>query len=349
MEQQRSAFQGVRMPAEWEEQEAVMLTWPHEGTDWAGMLGEVEKCYVAIAREILKRESLLVVCRSREATERHFTAEERAGIRFYEVPSNDTWARDHGPIATLREGKRVVNDFTFNGWGNKFHAGLDNMINASLYRLGAFSEEAEYRGYPEFVLEGGSIESDGRGTILTTTECLLNPNRNHHLDQRGIEEKLTRMLGAERVLWLHHGYLEGDDTDSHIDTLARFCDETTICYVKCDDPSDVHYADLQKMEEELRQFRTAGGAPYRLAALPMSDPVYSSEGRRMSATYANFLFVNGAVLVPLYGRPTDEKALCVFREIFPGREITGVDCLPLIEQNGSLHCITMQIPKGFLR
>lgn len=337
------------MPAEWEDQEAVMLTWPHEGTDWAGMLSEVEGCYVLIAREILRREKLLVVCRNREATARHFTAEEQQKICFYEIPSNDTWARDHGPIATLREGKMVINDFTFNGWGNKFNAGLDNMINASLYQHGAFAEEAEYRGYPEFILEGGSIESDGAGTILTTAECLLNPNRNYHLDQAGIEEKLTRMLGATRVLWLHHGYLEGDDTDSHIDTLARFCDEKTICYVKCEDPEDVHYQDLKKMEEELQQFRTAAGEPYKLVALPMADAVYSSEGRRMSATYANFLFINGSVLVPLYGRPSDLKALAIFHEIFPGQQITGVDCLPLIEQNGSLHCITMQIPKGFLR
>jgi agmatine/peptidylarginine deiminase len=340
---------GVRLPAEWEDQEAVMLTWPHEGTDWAGMLEEVELSYAVVAREILRTASLLVVCRSREATERHFSPRERARIRFYEIPSNDTWARDHGPVCTFREGRRVVNDFTFNGCGNKFNAGLDNMINASLYRQQAFPEDAEYRGYPEFVLEGGSIESDGRGTILTTAECLLNPNRNHHLDREGIEGKLRNILGATRVLWLNHGYLEGDDTDSHIDTLARFCDEKTICYVRCDDPGDIHFRDLKKMEEELQQFRRADGEPYRLVALPMADPVFSKDGRRMSATYANFLFVNGALLVPLYGIPSDEKALAVFREIFSGYDIRGVNCISFIEQNGSLHCITMQIPKGFLR
>ncbi len=199
-----------------------------------------------------------------------------------------------------------------------------------------------------FVLEGGSIETNGMGTLLTTSPCLLNPNRNPYLTKTEIENELKRFSGAEQVLWLDHGFLEGDDTDSHIDTLARFCKQNTICYVKCTDGDDVHFEELNKMEEQLKDFRTPQGEPFNLVALPMADPVYNSEGRRMSATYANFLIINGAVLVPVYGQPKDREALEIIAGIFPEREIVGINCLPLIEQNGSLHCITMQIPKGFI-
>lgn len=337
------------LPAEWEEQDAVLITWPHPGTDWAATLPSVEKTYLEIARLILKKEKLLVTGQNTGIFRSNFSEEECMKILFFEIPSNDTWARDFGPVCTFRNGTKVVNDFTFNGWGNKFSCELDNRISARLFEMGAFSESAKYCEYPDFVLEGGSIESDGKGTILTTSECLLNPNRNPKLTKEEIEEKLKIVLGARRILWLNHGGLKGDDTDSHIDTLARFCDEKTICYVKCNDRGDIHYPDLKNMEEELRGFMTEEGDPYRLIPLPMADPVYNGEGKRMPATYANFLLLNQTVLVPLYGVGTDGEALEVFRKIFPEREIKGVNCYPLIEQNGSLHCITLQIPKGFLK
>ena len=190
--------------------------------------------------------------------------------------------------------------------------------------------------------EGGSIESDGNGTILTTTECLMSPNRNPHLSKKDVEEKLKKWLGAKRVLWLENGYLAGDDTDSHIDTLARFCSETTIAYVACKDETDEHFSALDKMVKELRNFKTEDGDPYNLIPLPMPDALFDADGDRMPATYANFLIVNGGVLVPTYGVPQDELGLAQIKKAFPKRKIVGIDCQPLILQHGSLHCVTMQ-------
>jgi agmatine deiminase len=194
------------------------------------------------------------------------------------------------------------------------------------------------------VLEGGSIESDGSGTILTTTQCQLSPNRNPHLNQKEIEKKLKKWLGAKRVLWLKNGYLAGDDTDSHIDTLVRFCNETTIAYVACTDESDEHFTALKEMVKELRNFKTDDGNPYNLIALPMPDACFDADGDRLPATYANFLIVNGAVLVPTYDVPQDELALAQIKKAFPTRKVLGIDCKPLILQHGSLHCVTMQFP-----
>ncbi len=338
----------ICFPPEWAPQDAVMLTWPHEDTDWASMLPGVEPVFVQIAREVVRREKLLVVCRDQERIKRLFIPEETSAMFFYEIPSNDTWARDHGPICTFRNGIPVINDFQFNGWGNKFNASLDNGITREIFSRKAFLPEVRYLEHAGFVLEGGSIETNGRGTILTTSACLLNPNRNPHFSKMEIETRLKEFSGAEQVLWLDHGLLEGDDTDSHIDTLARFCNENTICYVGCSDTDDPHYEELKKMEAQLKDFRTPSGDPYNLVALPMADAICDKEGRRMSATYANFLIINGALLVPVYRQPKDREALDILAGIFPEREITGIDCLPIIEQNGSLHCLTMQIPKGFL-
>lgn len=261
---------------------------------------------------------------------------------------NDTWARDHGPMATIRQGELFINDFGFNGWGNKFDARLDNLITEGLFNQKAFGAEVRYNNLRDFILEGGSIESDGNGTILTTSACLLNPNRNPGFSKADIESKLAETLGTTRVLWLDHGHLEGDDTDSHIDTLARFCNESTIAYVKCTNSADSHFEDMALMEAQLKSFTRVDGEPYTLVPLPMVSPIYNSEGARMGATYANFLIINKAVLVPVYGVPEDNHALEILAGVFPDREIVGINCLPLIKQNGSLHCITMQIPKGFL-
>jgi agmatine/peptidylarginine deiminase len=338
----------ICLPAEWADQDAVMLTWPNAGTDWAAILDEAEATYLSIAREIIKRQQLLVVCDDQSRVASYFSTAELRSVRFFELPFNDTWARDHGPIITFSEGQAIVNDFGFNGWGNKFDAQLDDQITSGLFSNRAFKEVVGYRDYRDFILEGGSIESDGLGTILTTGACLLNPNRNPQLSKTDIEGKLRAVLGAERILWVMHGHLEGDDTDSHIDTLARFCDESTIAYVQCTDPGDAHYRELHLMEEELKGFRKTSGEPYRLVPLPMVSPLYNEEGERMGATYANFLIINQAVLVPVYGTPEDQQALEIIAGIFPGREVVGINCLPLIKQNGSLHCITMQIPKGVL-
>ncbi|MDD3517832.1 MAG: agmatine deiminase family protein [Chromatiales bacterium] len=337
------------LPPEWAPQRAVMLTWPHDQTDWADILDRVEPVYDRIAREVTAREELLVVARDEAHAaylrQRLLHVGCPAGRVHVEVaPSNDTWARDHGPISVLEDGRARLLDFRFNGWGGKFAHDLDDAITGRLHAQGAFGDTPMES--LDFILEGGSIESDGQGTLLTTRQCLLTPTRNPHCDERSIEELLKRSLGVERVLWLSHGHLEGDDTDSHIDTLARLCPNDTIAHVVCADESDPHHEPLAAMAAELADFRTADGRPYRLVPLPLPAPIRDPDGRRLGATHANFLIINGAVLVPTYDDPTDDVALERLATCFPDRDVIGIDCRPLIYQNGSLHCITMQLPQA---
>ena len=337
----------IIFPAEWYPQSCVQLTWPHEQTDWASMLDEVIPCFVAIAREVIKHEKLLIVCPDEEIVRKQLGDIDMSHIIFREMKTNDTWARDHGGISVFDEGTPVIYDFTFNGWGMKFAAQHDNLITRNLCKLSTFSNEVVTINMQPFVLEGGSIESDGKGTLMTTVECLSSVNRNEYLDQEELENYLKEMFGLERILWINSGYLAGDDTDSHVDTLARFCSEDTIAYVHCEDEADEHYEELKEMEEEIQGFTQMNGKPYHLIPLPMADKV-EYEGERLPATYANFLILNGAVLLPFYGSPKDEIARKTLQAAFPNREIAGINCLPLIKQHGSLHCVTMQYPKGFI-
>ena len=333
------------LPAEWATQEFVQLTWPHADTDWAYMLDEITECFVNIARKIVKRQQLLIVCVDAEEVETYFSDDELQRISFAEMSTNDTWARDHGGITVFEDGKAVVYDFTFNGWGMKFAANHDNQITRKIYQSGIF-EAYGYKNCMDFVLEGGSIESDGEGTILTTAECLLSENRNNS-SREVIEQKLKDYFGAKQVLWLDHGYLAGDDTDSHVDTLARLCPNNTIAYVKCDDETDEHYEALKKMEEELQSFSTLkDGGSYNLIPLPMADAVYDEDEERLPATYANFLIINGAILLPVYNSDKDAIAIAQMQKAFPEHEIVPIDCNALIKQHGSLHCVTMQYPKN---
>lgn len=328
------------MPAEWERQSAVQLTWPHKDTDWAPMLDEITAVYEQMAAEISKHERLIVVD---------------------DIPTNDTWARDHGFITVEEKSvprphtkggvDMLLLDFKFNGWGEKFPAELDNAINHQLFdRMVAtdhpfpflHSQLPKYESHLDFVLEGGSIESDGKGTIFTTACCLLAPHRNQPLTQQDIEERLKEWLGAERVVWLQHGGLTGDDTDGHIDTLVRICPQDTILYVGCDDTDDEQYTELKLMEQELQELRTLDGKPYRLLRLPMPRPIYD-DGERLPATYANYLVINDAVLYPTYGQPDhDDQARGIIQQAYPDREMVGIDCRAVIRQHGSLHCCTMQ-------
>ncbi|MEY3052843.1 MAG: hypothetical protein RLY31_2628 [Bacteroidota bacterium] len=331
------------MLPEWAPQRAVMLTWPHAGTDWAPYLDEACRCFSDIAVAIARYQSLLVVCQDAGLVRSWLPEELLPRIRFAERPTNDTWARDHGPLTVSVEGEIRLLDFKFNGWGLKFAADKDNLLTRSLYEAGCFPSGQRYVNQLNFVLEGGSIESDGCGTLLTTAACLLSPNRNGASTREEIEGYLREHLGAERILWLCNGYLAGDDTDSHIDTLARFCDAGTIAYVQCADETDEHYDALRRMESELQDFRRADGEPYRLIPLPMAAAVRDTDGHRLPATYANFLIINGAVLVPAYGTPLDEVARERLQQVFPDRDVLLIDCLPLIRQHGSLHCVTMQL------
>ncbi len=334
----------IVLPPEWATQAAVLLTWPREDGDFAGDYAAVEQNFIAIAKAISRFQPVWI---SRELQpERLRQRLVAAGVRddrlkIFAVPSDDVWARDHGPVTVVRNGKAVHLDFTFNGWGGKFSAGRDNQITRRLADLHAFDAPVET---VDFVLEGGGIESDGAGTLLTTERCLLAATRNPQFNKAQIEQKLKNWLGVSRVLWLRHGDLLGDDTDGHIDTLARFCDATTIAYQSCD-PTDEHYPELRAMEQELESFRRMDGPAYRLVPLPLPPAIHDSTGRRLPAGYANFLIINGAVLAPVYGGAMDAPALERLRPCFPGREVIGIDCRALIAQYGSLHCVTMQIPK----
>jgi agmatine deiminase len=326
-----------------------MLTWPHVHSDWATVLPQVEPVYVAIAREVAKREKLVVACYDEDHRTHVRSLLSQAGVdlgqaRLFVVPSNDTWARDHGPITVLHEGAPRLLDFRFNGWGNKYRHDLDDSITPSLKSAGAFG--ATPVESIDLVLEGGGIESDGIDTLMTTAHCQLSPERNPQYDRAQITALLQQYFGTPRVLWLEHGQLAGDDTDGHIDTLARFCDAGTIAYVTCTDPADEHYRPLLDMEAELRRFQTAEGEPYKLVPLPLPSPHYGDDGRRLPATHANFLIINGAVLVPTYNDAVDALVLERLRDCFVDREVIGIDCSALIRQYGSLHCITMQIPAG---
>jgi len=312
---------------------------------------QVEPVFVEIARQISLREKVLISCYDRAHGD-HIRGTLASGgadmkqIILHVVPSNDTWARDHGPLTVLCSQEPLLLDFGFNGWGGKYGADLDNQLTRRLYALDAFNETPLQS--INLILEGGAVEVDGSGNLLTTARCLLAPTRNPGLSQTELEARLKELLGLNRVLWLHHGYLAGDDTDSHIDTLARFCDNRTIAYVQCTDPKDEHYAELLAMENELKAMQAADGQPYRLVPLPWSGAKFDEDGNRLPATYANFLIINNAVLVPTYQDPADALALARLQECFPEREVVAIDCLPLIYQFGSLHCVTMQLPHGVL-
>ncbi len=337
----------VRLPAEWQPTGAVLLAWPHASSDWSPYLAEAQVCYRGLAAAIARHARLIVLAEDADEVRGQLAGaglpSERIEVRG-DVPIDDTWIRDYGPITVLRGGAPVSLDFGYNGWGLKFAAANDNQATRRLHAAGGLARTAlETVG---LVLEGGSIESDGAGTILTTEACLLSANRNPHLDRAGIEAALARHLGARRVLWLAHGHLAGDDTDAHIDTIARLCPDDTILHVRCDDPTDEHFAGFSRLEAELRELRTAAGRPYRLVALPWAAPRFCPlDGHRLPATYANILQVNGAVLVPTYREPArDVAALAAVGAACPGLRVEGVDCSALIWQHGSLHCATMQIP-----
>ena len=340
-----------RLPPEWVPQSGVMLTWPRSDVEWNPDYASAERCHTLIAKEISLREPVIISCMDEVHADRIRQAVKEAGgrpdrLRLFPLPSNDAWARDHGPLTVFKDGKLLLLDFVFNGWGGKYPHEHDNQLTPRLHARGAFG------GTPleslDLVLEGGSIEVDGEGTLLTTQSCLLNPNRNPKLKRTEIEALLEKYLGVDRILWLKHGAIDGDDTDGHIDTLARLCDPATIAYQACGDRNDLHYAELAAMAEELRALRRKDGGPYKLVPLPWPKAIHDHTGRRLPATYANFLIVNGAVLVPTYNDPADDPALNALTPCFPGRVIVGVPCRSLIHQYGSLHCVTMQFPAGVM-
>ena len=325
-----------RFIAEFEEQSFTQIIFPHAKSDWIDYLEEAEETFANIINAIIRYQKCLVVCDNVESVKSRFAPHEN--LFFVEYETNDTWARDCS-VLCVEDGSDIkLLDFTFTGWGGKFEASKDNAMSQTIAHR--YSKKLTTI---DLILEGGGVESNGMETILTTSECMLNKNRNAHLEKEEMTKILQEEFGMSRILYLNHGYLAGDDTDSHVDTLARFVDERSIMYVKCNDENDEHYKELKLMEEELQTF--AKEYDFRLIALPMSDACYFEE-ERLPATYANFLFVNGAVLVPTYGVKQDEEALEIFRKTFPDKDIVGINCFSLIKQHGSLHCVTMNFAKG---
>lgn len=336
--------------AEWDQQDGILLAWPNMGTDWAPMIDEVTACYVEITRAILEDEDerVVIVANDLEEVRQALGPDvDWKRIIIAVMPINDTWVRDYGPITVWNDGHWSLANFTFNAWGMKFAADCDNQVNSRLDELNIF--KMPWLNYRDIVLEGGSIETDGNGTVMTTTCCLTAPNRNDTLSREQLEQVLLKRLGCVKMLWLDHGSLVGDDTDGHIDTLARFAPGGVIIYTGCDDPADEHFEPLMKMEEDLKAFTDADGNHYHLIKLPLPDPIYEHGYFRLPATYANFLITNHQVLVPIYGQPEKDIQACqLIGEAFPGRKVVGIDCRPLIQEHGSLHCATMQLPKGAL-
>lgn len=338
-----------RFLPEWTPLDAVMITWPYEGSDWTPWLEEVDRCYLGLLAAITRYSRALVLCHPsidvavlKARCRDHGIA--LASCRFESVPVNDTWVRDYGPITiATTSGRLQLQDFRFNAWGGKYQASRDDAVTRELAARGVFSVPVE--SLP-FVLEGGAIDTDGEGSLLTTEYCLMSESRNPDLTRQGVTRRLAEYLGVCQVHWLQSGHLAGDDTDSHVDTLARFCATDAIAYASCDDPDDPHFGPLQAMAEELAGLRTLSGRPYRLFPLPLPAPMFGPEGERLPATYVNFLVVNRAVLVPVYGCPQDDVALATLQEAFPEHIIEPVDCAVLVQQFGSLHCATMQLPRG---
>ncbi len=338
------------LPAEWAPQAFVLLAWPHPNGDFAPWLEAVEHTYALTVAAISRRQGVVIVCRDGDHRARIQAVLNQypvaaAQVRFGRAAYRDTWLRDTAPLAVWNGRAQTPSgylvDFRFNGWGGKHPWQEDDALGQDLYRQGIFGS-VPYRRV-DWVLEGGSIETDGLGTLLATCSSIRNPNRNPDPDRA--EEILAKHLGFERFLWLDHGHLEGDDTDAHIDTLARFCSPTTIVYQSCADRSDPHYEPLRAMAAQLARFKTLAGRPYRLIPLPLPRPIYDPAGRRLPASYANFLIINGAVLVPVYDDPADDEAKSLLGRAFPAREIVAIPARALIHQYGSLHCMTMQYPQ----
>jgi len=337
-----------RLPAEWEPQAGVVIAWPHEGTDWAPRLARIEDAYAGLAAAVARFESL-VVCvpdtavRTRARDRLHAAGVDASRLRFVEVAYDDTWLRDSGPITLVAPDAFRLLDFRFTGWGGKYEGSRDDALVAGLIGRGLFAP-AEHRRI-DWALEGGAIESDGSGTLLTTWQCL--EQRHPQMRRADIDAMLRDAFAVDRVLALEHGHLQGDDTDAHIDTLARFAPHDAIVFQACDDPADPHHAELARMRAELAELRTADGGAYRLHALPWPKPILDGE-RRLASSYANYLVVNGGIVMPAYGDVADAQAAAVLAAAHPGREVVPVPARELIWQNGSVHCLTMQLPRGLL-
>ena len=339
----------INLPAEWEQQSGILITWPHAYSDWKDKLFEIETTYLAICKAVMPYQKVLIICYDQTHhahIEKTLTANaiNNDACILAICKSNDTWCRDYGPISTCCDGSVQLNNFIFNGWGEKYDAELDNSVSRSLNNKGIFNSTPLIDR--EFLLEGGSIDTDGQGTLLTTSHCLL--KRHSDKDKADIENYFNKYLGINTIHWLDHGALGGDDTDSHIDNLARFVNKETIVYCACDNKEHPDYDSLHKMETQLKLLRQKNGNKYKL--IPIYIPVLiEDKGKALPASYINFLIVNQAILVPTFDVPEDNAAIEIFKQCYPNRSIIAIDSNALIKQFGGLHCATMNFPTGVLQ
>ena len=339
----------IRFIPEWEPVEYVLLALPNKDTDWDYILPEAIDQYRRLVKAITDEDiKVILLCSDVDEAVGIMKDCRQDLIRYILTDYNDTWTRDYGMISVVRGERLRALDFGFNAWGLKFAADKDNLVNLRLNEKRIIAPLA-YRNERDFVLEGGSVESDGQGTVMTTSRCLQSPNRNGGKTKTELNRELLERLGADHVLWLDHGALEGDDTDSHIDTLARLAPDDTIVFTGTRNFDDPQFESLLAMRAQLTLFRTAEGNPYNLVELPLPDPVLDPDGHRLPATYANYLVANGVIFMPTYAQPDkDELAMRSIQIAFPGHKVVGVDCRTLLRQHGSLHCATMQIPAGII-
>lgn len=328
-----------------------MLAWPHLANGWKGDIPAIEQVFIELIHATAQRQRVLLVCKDEALRARAISLLENAGVTLNNcvikvAATNDVWVRDTGPIGITENGQLKLLDFRFNAWGGKYNSSDDDQINTRMQQQDVFN--CEVQPVP-LILEGGSIESDGKGTLLTTQSCLLTPTRNGCYDQNRIEELLKHFFGVTNVQWLQHGHIEGDDTDGHVDTLARFCPNDVIAYASCNDKNDANYAELVAMETELQAMQQADGSSYKLIAFPIPSAKMGLKGKRLACTYVNFMIINSAILCPLYNDPMDEYAIKTLQSIFPDREIIGINALPVVEQCGSFHCLCMQLTQGTLK
>jgi len=323
----------IRIPAEWEEQEVLIVVFPPKQSDWAHSIEEIHQTYLRFISAIARFQRCLVICEDKQTLANSFP--NLQNIELIQMLTNDTWVRDFGGIDIYKNHKRRTYDFIFNAWGNKFDASMDNTITKRLFEEGYLDGKLKSL---DFILEGGSIDSNGHGVMLSTAYCLYEKNRNTHLSKKKIKQTLIDLFGLKELIVLKHGALMGDDTDSHIDTLARFINKKTIAYVKCYDKEDEHYQELKKMEKELKK------TGFDLVPLPLPSAKYFND-HRIPATYLNFVVINNAVLVPTYSDAYDTEVLQTLAHYFPDREIVGIEASVLIREHGSLHCASMNVYK----
>ena len=329
----------TRLKAEWEKQEGILVSFPHKNSDWINKLKRIIPTYIDLINKISIFQKIYVFCKNIEEVKKYFK-KDNLNILYYQIDFNDTWIRDYGFLTVDKNSKKQFLNFNFNGWGEKYNYFLDNSFNEKIYKKQIFNKTILMKNI-DFILEGGSIDSNGNNIIITTSRCLLNKNRNFNINCYEIEKILNKHLGVEKILWLNNGYILGDDTDGHIDMLARFISRNKIIYTKSYDKNDEHYSELNRMENELNQLNIKNNNFFELIPIPLPSAIYNNN-IRLPASYINFLIINGAVLYPKYFVKEDEIVYDIFKKQFINREIIEIDSRYLIEEGGSLHCATMQ-------